>query len=132
MPNSDDGTYEVGRSRPPKGSQFEKGKSGNPRGRPKGSKNINTLLLDIGKETVSSREGGTEKRIQKSVAAIKLLFKEALSGNERSRKELLDRLLKAEEASEAASARAPSYPFSAVDRAVIEEVFQRLKSFDGK
>ncbi len=31
--------YEVGYAKPPEGSKFRKGVSGNPRGRPKGSKN---------------------------------------------------------------------------------------------
>lgn len=36
-PTEGRGTYEVGRGKPPKGSYFPKGKSGNPGGRPKGS-----------------------------------------------------------------------------------------------
>jgi len=31
--------YDVGYGKPPKGGQFQKGQSGNPRGRPKGSRN---------------------------------------------------------------------------------------------
>ena len=37
----------VGRGRPPRGSQFKKGQSGNPKGRPKGARNIATLLTRI-------------------------------------------------------------------------------------
>lgn len=39
--------YKVGRGRPPRGSQFKKGQSGNPKGRPKGSRNVATILTRV-------------------------------------------------------------------------------------
>jgi Family of unknown function (DUF5681) len=37
-------SYEVGYGRPPRHSRFKPGQSGNPKGRPKGSKSLKTLL----------------------------------------------------------------------------------------
>ena len=38
--------YQVGYAKPPRKTRFEKGKSGNPAGRVKGSKNVSKLLLE--------------------------------------------------------------------------------------
>jgi hypothetical protein len=47
--------YEVGYKKPPKHSQFKKGQSGNKKGRPKGSKNANTLIHEIANKEITVR-----------------------------------------------------------------------------
>lgn len=48
----DDDDYEVGFGKPPKHTQFQKGRSGNPKGRPKGSKSIPELVRKIFDEKI--------------------------------------------------------------------------------
>lgn len=62
MSNSDD-DYEVGYKKPPKGSQFKKGQSGNPKGRPKGSRNVANIYQDLLEEELNVTEGGVQKTI---------------------------------------------------------------------
>jgi hypothetical protein len=44
--------YAVGYGKPPKSGQFAKGNSGNPNGRPKGSKNLASIVLRESRQPV--------------------------------------------------------------------------------
>ena len=71
----------VGYRKPPTRSQFEKGRSGNPRGRPRGAKNLSTLLGETLSEGVTVTENGRRRKITKLAAMCKRLVNEALAGN---------------------------------------------------
>jgi Family of unknown function (DUF5681) len=75
-----DEEYEVGFGKPPKSTQFSKGKSGNPNGRPKGSKNLATLFREIGQEQVTVTEGGRTRTMNKAHAVMVQLTNKAVSG----------------------------------------------------
>ncbi len=50
--------YEVGYARPPKHTQFRKGQTGNPRGRPKSRKSGSTDVSELLNEPVRVKTGG--------------------------------------------------------------------------
>ena len=87
--------YEVGYRKPPKHSQFPKGRSGNPKGRPKGIRNLKTdLAAELGKRIVVS-EGGHRSRVSKQQALMMRLVEQALNGDMRALNALIDLITRA-------------------------------------
>jgi hypothetical protein len=81
--------YKVGYGRPPKATQFRPGRSGNPKGRPKGSRNLATdLAAELG-EPITVREDGRHRRVSKQRALIKSLMAKSLQGDVRAAAALL-------------------------------------------
>ena len=74
-------THEIGYRRPPLASRFPKGHSGNPKGRPKGSKNFLTLLEQELAQTIVVTEHGRKKTITRLQAMVKRLVAGALNGD---------------------------------------------------
>jgi hypothetical protein len=77
-------TYKVGYRRPPIKSRFKAGKSGNPKGRSKGSSSLKTDVLSEFAERITVRERGAARKLTKQRALIKSLMAKALSGDIRA------------------------------------------------
>jgi hypothetical protein len=114
----------VGYRKPPRHGQFKKGRSGNPRGRPKGSRNLATVLADIIAEPVTITENGQRRSISKLEAAAKQLVNRAATGDPRAAQQLFSLVQWVEGRSEALT---PTTEWlSEADRDVIATIYARL------
>ena len=77
MPKDD---YTVGRGKPPTENQFKPGQSGNPTGRPKGSKNFRTDFMEELQIKIEITEGGKKQEVTKQRAIIKRMINGAMGG----------------------------------------------------
>jgi hypothetical protein len=74
-------SYEVGYGKPPRNTQFRKGVSGNPKGRPRKALDFHHELLRQSRASVTLNENGSRRRISKHQAAILQLLNKAIGGN---------------------------------------------------
>jgi hypothetical protein len=80
----------VGYCSPPESTRFQKGVSGNPKGRPKGSLNVATTLTKALREKIVINEHGRRRRITKLEAAVKQLVNKAAGGDLRAVRHLTE------------------------------------------
>lgn len=79
-----DSDYDVGYGKPPKHTRFKKGRSGNPKGRPKGSRNFSTDLKATLGQGVRVNAGGQPRTISTQLALLMRLREKALNGDARA------------------------------------------------
>jgi len=119
--------YAVGYGKPPRHSGFQKGRSGNPKGRPKGSKNFATLLTEALDEKVQVTEDGRRRRIAKRELVIKQLVNKSAAADLRAIKQLTDIVQGIEGRTGAAHPPPSPQAFTAADEEVIAELRKRME-----
>ena len=94
-------SYEVGYGKPPAVTRFVKGKSGNPRGRPKGSRNqmpalneerLRDIVIAEAYRTIKVKDGCRDVSVPMAQAVMRSIAVNAVRGDQRSQKMFTDLL----------------------------------------
>ncbi len=117
-----DSDYDVGYGKPPASSQFQKGHSGNPKGRPRGSKNLATIIRQAAYERVTIAVKGKQRSITKLELASKQLANKAAQGDLKAMQMLLPQLA----ALDASAVAQPLEMFAEDDKAVMASLMKRF------
>jgi len=80
--------YEVGYQKPPKNTQFRKGQSGNPSGRPKMQKSVSQLTHEVSNRKINVTDGGKQVKMTRIEIMVKQLMQKAMQGDLRAIREV--------------------------------------------
>jgi len=128
MPRDDERDYEVGYGKPPRHTRFEPGRSGNPRGRPPGAKNMKTLLSKALNELVVVTEPGGRRKVSKREAMITQLVNRSAKADYKAIQILLGMLRDIEGNTDAHSSDAA---FTEADQQIIQRIQARFRGEKG-
>lgn len=85
--------YEVGYGKPPSHSQWRKGQSGNPKGKPKGARGLKGDLDRVLRKVLTIEGRGTKLKGTTQSLALEMLARRAASGDVRSIKAMIELVL---------------------------------------
>jgi hypothetical protein len=120
------GDYEVGYGKPPRHTRFQKGRSGNPRGRPRGSKNLAGLLVAALNKPVVVVENGKRRTMTKRDLVLAQLVNQSAKADLRATKILIGILQDVER--RAAPVAETSAFSTAADREIVERLIARIRN----
>jgi hypothetical protein len=118
--------YAAGYGKPPLHTRFQKGRSGNPKGRPRGRKNMSTLLSDALNGSVIVVENGRRKKISKRQAIITQLVNKSASADLKATQILLAMLRDIESRADPGCDDTPA--FTEADQQIIQRIQARLRT----
>jgi hypothetical protein len=125
--NKKDG-YDVGYGKPPAQRRFAKGQSGNPKGRPKGSRNFSTIVRKEFRRRIAISENGLRKHTTKIEAFAKQLVNKGVAGDPKFAPMALAEIHRQEGAIEQAAAALPvDRP---EDQLTIANIIRRIRDAD--
>jgi hypothetical protein len=122
--------YEIGYGRPPKATQFQPGTSGNPAGRPKGTRSVGAVLRDIMRQRIAVTENGRTRRIPALEVMLRRLANDAMRSDPKALKLWLSLV---ERYGESPEAEPHSDDLLAADQEILARfVEERIRTTDAK
>jgi hypothetical protein len=121
----EEASYEIGYGKPPRESRFQKGVSGNPKGRPGGSRNLASAVLRESRKKVAINDSRGRREITKLEAALMQLANRSAQGDLRATREFIPLVEKSEEST---AAGAGPLAFAELDQKMLESLQRRLSS----
>jgi hypothetical protein len=118
-----DALYEVGYGKPPSEGRFQKGRSGNPKGRPKGSKNLATIVLKESWQKVRINSSRGTRTVTKAEATVIQVANKSIQGDLRAARDFIDLIGRSEES---AISSTGSLQICELDRQVMENLRRRM------
>ena len=128
MPPKETGDYEVGYGKPPLHTRFQKGKSGNPKGRPRGKKNMSTLLSTALNASIVVVANGRRKKITKREAIVTQLVNKSAAADLKATQIVLAMLRELESQDDGSADHAV---FTEADHEIIRRIQARLRNENG-
>jgi hypothetical protein len=127
MPPETPRDYVVGYGKPPLHTRFQKGRSGNPKGRPRGKKNMSTLLSAALDASIIVVENGRRKKITKREAIVTQLVNKSASADLKA----TQIVLAMRDIESQADGPADPSAFTEADQEIIQRIQARLRNENG-
>jgi hypothetical protein len=118
--------YEMGYGKPPLHTRFQKGKSGNPKGRPRGKKNMSTLLSTALNASIVVVANGRRKKITKREAIVTQLVNKSAAADLKATQIVFAMLRESQDDGSADPA-----VFAEADHEIIRRIQARLRNENG-
>lgn len=122
----EDPPYEVGYGKPPRANRFQRGVSGNPKARPKGSKNLASIVLAESRQKIRVNGPRGTRRVTKLQAAVMQLGNKSAQGDLRALREFFALVQRSEES--LASSGQSLQLLTELDEPVLDSIRRRMST----